>query len=134
MIVLLNGPDTTYPGVGAINESVRSLSSQRAALQRGVKAWDPKTVREFRPERWLATLGDGTISFDSQAGPSLPFSDGMRGCYGRKLAYLQLKIVFTLLVWSFEFLPCAQALSSYDGLERLTRGPKQCYVRLRTIC
>ncbi|KAK0385307.1 hypothetical protein NLU13_7783 [Sarocladium strictum] len=135
LLILQNGPDTTLPGVDSVvQESDRSTSSQKAALHRGVRAWDPATVREFRPERWLVpSSAEGSLSFDGQAGPTLAFSDGVRGCYGRRLAYLQLKIMFTLLVWRFELLPCAPGLSSYAGLERLTRGPKQCYIRLKSV-
>jgi cytochrome P450 len=81
----------------------------------------------FRPERWLDESGD----FDSQAGPTIPFGLGTRGCYGRRLAYLEMRIVITLLIWNFELQSCPKEVSSYDTKETLTLKPQQCYVRLR---
>jgi cytochrome P450 len=133
MLVLLNGPDTTQPGITGVDEMSRSVSSQKQAVKNGIRAWDPTTVSEFQPERWLVESNEGALSFDSQAGPTLPFSGGLRGCFGRNHAYLQVKITFTMLVWRFEMLRCAPGLSSYEGLEKVTRGPKQCYVRLKTL-
>ena len=43
--------------------------------------WKAGTGRVFDPERWLV---DG--KFDANAGPSLPFSLGSRGCFGKNLA------------------------------------------------
>ena len=43
--------------------------------------WASGTGTAFDPERWLK---DG--EFDSGAGPSLPFSMGLRSCFGKKLA------------------------------------------------
>lgn len=50
--------------------------------KRRVGYWEAGTTRQFIPERWLRL--DGT--FDANAGPSLPFSSGPRGCSGQKLA------------------------------------------------
>ena len=69
----------------------------------------------------------------SAAGPTLPFGLGVRGCFGRRLAYLELRILVTLLVWHLEFLPCPPVLSSYAARDRLTHSPTQCYVRLRCL-
>ena len=44
--------------------------------------WAAGTGRHFNPERWLRPDG----SFDANAGPSLPFSLGQRGCFGKSLA------------------------------------------------
>lgn len=44
--------------------------------------WKAGTGRQFLPERWLASDG----SFDANAGPSMPFSSGPRGCQGKNLA------------------------------------------------
>jgi len=44
--------------------------------------WAAGTGRMYDPERWLREDG----SFDPNAGPSLPFSLGQRGCFGKSLA------------------------------------------------
>jgi hypothetical protein len=65
-------------GHQAHSDEARSESSKAT---KKIPAWDPKTVHEFEPSRWLV---DGR--FDSKAGPWMPFSLGPRGCYGRALA------------------------------------------------
>ncbi|EJT67975.1 hypothetical protein GGTG_14448 [Gaeumannomyces tritici R3-111a-1] len=61
----------------------------------------------------------------------MPFGLGTRGCFGRRLAYLEQRVSLTLLVWSFELSPCPPELSGYAAVDGLTHRPKQCYVRLR---
>ncbi|KFA73887.1 hypothetical protein S40288_00895 [Stachybotrys chartarum IBT 40288] len=131
MLILNAGPCITHPG-HSISESIRSKSCQAAAKERGVREWDPRGIDQFDPERWLVSEGEHT-SFDSTAGPTLAFGVGLRGCYGRKLAYLEMRIIMTLFVWNFEFMQCPEELSSYDPVEELTRKPKMCYIRLKPL-
>ncbi|KAF6792636.1 cytochrome p450 monooxygenase [Colletotrichum sojae] len=116
-----------------IPEARRSASCQTAGKERGMRAWDSDGMDEFRPERWLVARENGDEAFDSTAGPTIPFGLGLRGCFGRRLAYMEMKLILTLLVWTFEFLPCPEGLSSYDDIEGLTRKPRQCYVNLKVI-
>ncbi|KAI0199477.1 cytochrome P450 [Astrocystis sublimbata] len=107
-------------------------------------SWDNGDVASFKPERWLvsrkdaAAPGNGKLNeddlvFDSQAGPSMPFGLGIRGCFGKRLAYLEYKIYLTMLIWNFELLECPKELSSYAGLMALVHKPRNCYVKLRKI-
>ena len=52
----------------------------------------------FRPERWL---GDGNYSNDN-LNASLPFGTGPRVCIGRNLAYLEMRLILSHLLWSFD--------------------------------
>ena len=65
--------------------------------------------------------------FDSTAGPQLAFGLGPRGCYGRRMAFLQLRIFTVLLIWKFELLGCegAQGLMAAEQKEK-----RQYFVRL----
>lgn len=54
----------------------------------------------FYPERWLRE-DDGT--FDLKAGPSLPFSAGQRGCFGKSMALLSLKVYIATYALAFFF-------------------------------
>lgn len=112
-----------------IPDSLRTKSALEAKNQ--VRSWDPATMKEFMPERWLARDEEGNIVFDSMAGPHLAFGLGPRACYGRRLAYLELRISLVMLVWNFEFLQCPEELSKWAAVDKLTRTPKCCYVRLR---
>jgi len=86
----------------------------------------------FRPERWLTTE-NGEEIYDSMAGPVLLFGAGPRGCYGKKLAYLEMRMIVIMLVWNFVLGKCSEELSSYDSTDKLTGQPKQCYVKLSEV-
>jgi len=61
----------------------------------GVKGkWAAGTGKLFDPERWLK---DGV--FDPNSGPSLPFSLGQRGCFGKSLA-VSLCLVYGGGLWA----------------------------------
>ncbi|GKT41028.1 cytochrome P450 monooxygenase TRI13 [Colletotrichum spaethianum] len=131
VLCLNKGPSMMKPAL-AVDEAKRSKSSQSAKA----RAWDDADIGQFKPERWLvepAGSTDGAVEFDQQAGPQLAFGLGTRGCFGRRLAYLELRIILTLIVWNFELLPCPKALSGYGAREGLTYKPKDCYVRLSAL-
>lgn len=131
-VILNRGPSFTEPGF-EVEERLRSPSCQSAKQNRGAREWHPDGMNVFRPERWLTTGDDGCEIFDATAGPTLPFGLGTRGCYGRKLAYLEMRIVFTLLVWQFRLRKCPSELSGYGAVETLTHKPRQCYVNLERL-
>ncbi|KAF6811908.1 cytochrome p450 monooxygenase [Colletotrichum plurivorum] len=130
VMCLSRGPSMLQPGF-EVADSKRSKSS----LMAKARAWDDEDIGRFAPERWLVTGSDGgaEAEFDQQAGPSLAFGLGTRGCFGRRLAYLELRILVTLIVWNFELLACPKELSGYGAREGLTYKPKDCYVRLRAL-
>ncbi|KAK7711053.1 hypothetical protein SLS63_012755 [Diaporthe eres] len=129
VMCLSRGPSMLKPAF-EVDDSKRSKTSQAAKA----RAWDDEDIGQFKPERWLAGGTDAAPGeFDQQAGPSLSFGLGLRGCFGRKLAYLELRILVTLIVWNFELLPCPEELSGYGAKEGLTYKPKDCYVRLRAL-
>jgi hypothetical protein len=70
-------------------------------------------------------------TFNPSAGPHAAFGAGPRGCFGRRLAYLELRLLFTMLVWHFDFLPLPEALRSYESLDGMTTMPKMAYVKLQ---
>lgn len=119
------GPGITETSYNA-DEKVRSPSSIQAAASSRPE-WDEDDRGSFIPERWLNEKGE----YDSTAGPILPFGLGLRACYGRRLAYLEMRILVTLLIWNFEFLPTPLHLSGYDANAQLTHKPKQFYVKLK---
>ncbi|KAF2150272.1 cytochrome P450 [Myriangium duriaei CBS 260.36] len=125
VVTLCNGPGFVLPDPFAsrIKEADRSKTSQ--AKKGTVPDWSPVDIADFKPERWLKEDG----YFDAQAGPSRQFGAGERGCFGRKLAYLELRMVIAIIVWSFELPRLPESLSSYKGVSRATREPAQCYAR-----
>ncbi|GAB1204346.1 hypothetical protein APSETT445_002999 [Aspergillus pseudonomiae] len=115
-----------------VDEARRSASSQSAKKNGHDRAWDPSDISSFKPERWLATGEKGT-TFDATAGPQLAFGLGTRGCYGKRLAYVEIKIFLTVMIWNFELLKCPPALSGYKSNLYMTHEPRSCYVRLREV-
>ncbi|KAI8267528.1 Cytochrome P450 monooxygenase [Colletotrichum sp. SAR11_239] len=130
VIIPNKGPSFTEPGY-EIDELSRSPSSQKAAKDFGLRVWDGHGMEKFRPECWLIRNENGEDEFNAAAGPTLPFGLGLRGCFGRKLAYMEMKLLVTTLAWSFEFQKCPENLSSYKSITSLTRKPVQCCVRLK---
>lgn len=50
---------------------------------------------------------------------------------GRKLAYLDIRTVLVLLVWTIELLPVPEKLGLYEAVDSLTPKPKACYLILK---
>ncbi|KAK4073230.1 uncharacterized protein Triagg1_5510 [Trichoderma aggressivum f. europaeum] len=142
IMIYNHGPGGQLQSGFNIPETVRSDTSQSSKDRVG--EWNADDISRFRPERWLqrtigAEAGGGDdaefegIEYNVNAGPFLTFGGGPRGCFGKKLAYMELRIVLAMLVWNFEFQPCPAELSSYEGIDTATVVPKQCYVRLKQL-
>ena len=89
-----------------------------------VGSWDQIDVREFKPERWIVQEDDDEV-FDPLAGPLIVFGLGPRACFGRKLAYLELRQAIVLLLWNFEFQRVPARLNSYTRVTKVTDQPLQ---------
>ncbi|KAH9844889.1 Cytochrome-P450 monooxygenase [Teratosphaeria destructans] len=117
-----------------VDESRRSATSQVSKKEGRHREWDASDISRFKPERWLVASGEnGTTAFDATAGPQLAFGLGTRACYGKRLAYVEIKIFLTIMIWNFELLECPPALSGYQSNLNMTHEPKSCYVRLREV-
>ncbi|XP_044721526.1 cytochrome p450 domain-containing protein [Hirsutella rhossiliensis] len=128
-----NGPGFLSPSF-PIDESKRSETSRSAKLN---ATWnETQDLTRFDPDRWLVRKNDGEglladdVDFDGGAGPQLVFGAGPRTCWGRRLAYMEMRTAMAMLVWNFRLEKTPPALSAYAGLEGIARVPQQCYVRL----
>jgi cytochrome P450 len=113
-----------------VEEKRRTQRSQVEKSQGRAIEWDDEDIGFFKPERWLKQDEAGKIAFDGNAGPTTPFGMGPRSCFGRKLAYVQMKIILTMVIWNFELLECPKKLSGHSARLALTYKPHQCFVRL----
>lgn len=129
LLVSSVGP-SYYSRPTEVPDSTRSDTS-RTKYTGGV--WDPEGMDLFNPDRWLKIDETGDIMYDSEAGPFLSFGLGPRGCFGRRLAYLEMRMMLTLLLWSFKFRKLEGELASYSTLEAVTVMPKFCYVGLEPL-
>ncbi|KAK8008238.1 hypothetical protein PG991_010789 [Apiospora marii] len=126
VFLMANGAGYLKPAL-RVGDGERSPGARRGEGKSLSGVWDDRDVFAFRPERWLREE-DG--SFDPQAGPQLAFGLGPRGCFGRRLAMVTLKMQFALIVWHFKLLPTPPELSGREAVQRFALEPKQCYVRL----
>ncbi|KAI0158544.1 cytochrome P450 [Pestalotiopsis sp. NC0098] len=124
------GASVARPSFG-VAEALRSESSRAHTEKRG--DWDDMDPEAFRPQRWLRREADGEEEFDSQAGPFLTFSNGVRGCFGRRLAYLELRILMTLLFWNLELGALPEELNTFEAVDSLTTKPAKCFVRISEV-
>lgn len=73
------------------HESLRSASSHEAQEKRargGIEGPSGDELEKFNPRRWLYRQEDGTEAFDPEALPTLVFSHGVRGCFGKWLHFI----------------------------------------------
>ncbi|KAJ6563669.1 cytochrome P450 [Mycena vulgaris] len=87
--------------------------------------WSASDVHLFKPDRWLRPDG----SFNATAGPWLPFSYGFRGCFGQKLALIQLRLFLAITQLNFFFDALPEELNGWKSHETVTNHPVQCFVR-----
>jgi cytochrome P450 len=115
----------------SVDDSLRSEYYHKAGGGK-VGAWDISTMQDFDPERWLVRDSkSGEKVFDGSAGPHVSFGGGLRGCYGKKMAYLELRMAVVLVLWYFELQGVPERYGGFEGMDQLTHSPVQCYVRLR---
>ncbi|KAK5129842.1 hypothetical protein LTR08_002779 [Meristemomyces frigidus] len=127
----IQGPSYTAPPL-FVDEAKRSETSKQLPPEdRWTGTWDPTALDHFDPERWLVTNEKGEQSFDPQAGPMQTFGGGLRGCFGKKLARLALRIVFTLIVWNLELQPLPEALKGFEAEDKVTHRPQKVFLRLK---
>ncbi|KAL6365870.1 hypothetical protein LRP88_00449 [Fusarium phalaenopsidis] len=129
--MMASGPGFMTPSI-EVDYSKRSANSK--AHRKKVPAFDNSNITEFLPERWLRTQktesGEEQTVFDPNSGPAQAFGLGPRGCFGKKLAYIELRIFFTMIFWEFKMNPIKPELRKQDESVALTRSPKYVYLSL----
>ncbi|CDM29513.1 hypothetical protein DTO013E5_5157 [Penicillium roqueforti] len=125
----LTGPSLNMPSV-SVDESSRSKTSQMHKPAR--HDWDDLDPKAFLPERWLKRDAEGKLVFNAASGPTLAFSAGNRGCWGKRLGQLELRVVLTILIWSAKF-DVPEKLVSWETYDSLVTAPKQCLMSMTEI-
>ncbi|KAJ5298088.1 hypothetical protein N7508_008337 [Penicillium antarcticum] len=133
VLTLNQGAGVMYPLYDTNTHN--SHSSQPAKRWESYGTIDEDTAHIFAPERWLTMSenhAEGHV-FNPTACYCLAFGAGVRGCWGRRLAYLQIRLFVAMIVWSYEFQQCPESLSGYQAVEGIVRVPDNCFVRLKTL-
>jgi cytochrome P450 len=129
-----NGPGVMMPTI-PVDPNKRSQSS-RAHVNK-MELFDESDISQFVPERWLTTEtkdnGEEVVVFDPNRGPQQAFGMGPRGCFGKKLAYMEIKAFFTFVFWEFKLEPIKAELATDEEMVALTRAPKNVYVKLTKV-
>ncbi|KAI8635559.1 benzoate 4-monooxygenase cytochrome P450 [Xylariaceae sp. FL1651] len=73
---------------------------------------DPTT---FKPQRWMEDMGDNLEVF-------IPFGTGPRACIGRNIAWMELRLIISKLLWAFDWTPVTKEFNCPDYLV-MYRGP-----------
>ncbi|KAM5471942.1 hypothetical protein MauCBS54593_003349 [Microsporum audouinii] len=156
--VLCNSQFTAGPY--DVPENSRSPTSQMAMERSGTR-FAKEDIYRYKPERWIRKDDIGNEIFNPHALTRHAFSLGPRGCFGdlnlvlftfsihmglmwvlmpnsfenigKRLAIQELRVVLTLLVLNFQFMPVPDELDSFGGLQKILRHPQQCYVKLVVI-
>ncbi|KAL0945522.1 hypothetical protein HGRIS_001004 [Hohenbuehelia grisea] len=81
------------------------------AANRNPAVWGPDAL-EFKPERWLAPLPETVLQAHLPGIYShmMTFSGGGRACIGFKFSQLEMKVVLSELISTFEFLPSKEKI------------------------
>ncbi|KAH7379127.1 cytochrome P450 [Phaeosphaeria sp. MPI-PUGE-AT-0046c] len=131
VMCLSNGPSFFSPGI-SVDEHLRTKESAKVA------GWDDHHMDTFKPERWLERSNNSaggekadSMIFNSRKGPMNSFGGGPRGCFGKRLAYMEMRILVVLLFFNFKLLPIDPELRSYRRHEQITVEPADCHIRLR---
>lgn len=132
LVLITGGPSYNVPTdqKPEIALSRRSQSSQKKLKSHRIESWDQRVdLNIFFPGRWLAENG----KFNPKAGPGLPFSAGPRGCFGKKIALLELRLMLSMIILSFNLPQLPPNLSKYSSRDSLTRKSSCCYIRPEKI-
>ncbi|PVH72394.1 cytochrome P450 [Cadophora sp. DSE1049] len=80
-----------------IPEGTRVSVHSWSVLRDPLNFWNPSA---FIPERWMKNEPEGQGG--DRLETSLPFSYGPRGCLGKNLAYLEMRMVLAKLFWQYD--------------------------------
>jgi hypothetical protein len=129
VVLIANGPGFHEPSFD-IDSKLRSPTATKSS------GWsDMNELNVFNPERWLVPKEGGRpeeFDFDANAVPQIAFGMGPRGCWGRRMAYLELRLVVSLTVWSFDFLEIPAVLADPKASYGIVHRADHCYLRMRS--
>ncbi|KAK3680824.1 cytochrome P450 [Podospora appendiculata] len=127
IIVIANGPGFHAPSLPLDP----AMHSPTAKLNNN---WDEsRDMKAFLPERWLVGAGghDDEGEFDANAALNIAFGLGPRGCWGRRLAYMEMRSIVTLVLWNFDLLSVEPVLADPKLSYSVVHRANHCYVKLR---
>ena len=87
------------------------------------------------PERWLPK-GERPAKYDNdQLSASKPFSIGFHSCLGRPLAWVELRLVLSRLLWALDFIDEPMERVNFDDfpvIMLIQKLPMKMRIKVRT--
>lgn len=124
VLLVCQGPDFSS------SPSFHQLGNAKPARQ--YPGHGSKDLSVFDPERWLVRNNSGELEFDGSTYPQLAFGLGIRACWGRRLAQLEMRIMTVMLTWKFDFLEVPEALATHAATYDISYRAKQGFLQLRS--
>lgn len=110
-------------------EHFSTLPSKSAKPVRQYPGNGCSDLEVFDPERWLVRK-NGEVRFDGSTNSQMAFGLGIRACWGRKLAELEMKMMTAMVTWYFDILEVSEALASHDALYDFSYRAKRGFLQL----
>ncbi|RDW62238.1 hypothetical protein BP6252_11671 [Coleophoma cylindrospora] len=126
--MMFNGPGYVNPPFTIADTARESQNRERDPKK--FNNWNIETLGEFEPDRWIDPVSG---EYDPRAGPMHIFGLGVRGCWGKKLAYVEMRVTITLLMLNFSFGDLPRELADFEGQVFLTHEPRRCHVKLTEL-
>lgn len=123
VLLVCQGPDPS---------TLRSVDGKPVHTARQYPGNGSKDMKMFDPERWLVRKGNGEVEFDGTTYPQLAFGAGVRGCWGRKLADLEMQVATAMLVWKFDILEVPEALATHKATYDISYRANKGYLNVRS--
>jgi cytochrome P450 len=124
VLLVCQGPD--------FSSSPSSHQSGNAKPARQYPGYGSEDLEAFDPGRWLVQNNSGELEFDGSTYPQLAFGLGIRACWGRRLAHLEMRIMTAVLTWKFDLLEVPEALATHDATYDISYRAKQGFLQLRS--
>lgn len=86
----------------------------------------------FDPGRWLVRDDNGNTKFDGSSYPQLAFGLGIRACWGRRLAMVEMRIMTTLMTLKFDLKDVPKELAGHEASYDISYRAKKAYLRLKS--
>ncbi|KAM0128138.1 hypothetical protein ACHAO1_009168 [Botrytis cinerea] len=109
---ITNTPTTIISGF-EIPQNTRVAVHQSSAYRSSINFHKPEC---FIPERWLPEAKNDPKSpfFNDNRDVFQPFSAGPRNCIGKNLAYNEMRIILTRVIWNFDLELCPESYAWAD--------------------
>lgn len=124
ILLVCQGPDFSPSSTSAYWQETK------ADAARQFPRTDSKGPGHFDPDRWMAKKENGELEFDGSTYPQLGFGLGIRSCWGRRLAYPEMRMMTTMVTLKFDFGKVAEALATHEASYDISYRAKQGWVNL----